>query len=128
MHECGEPDGGGQSHGQILAEWIGRGARDPKPQPAEESEERHYDANTDEAPLFPDRAEQEIRVGVGEIPQLLLALAEAHTEQLTRPDADQRLMNLEPGLRRGSARVQEGYQASQSILHIMDLVKDHQQP
>src|SRR5262245_12740240 len=98
MHERGEPNRRGEPHREVLPERIGRRACDTKPEPAEEGEEGDDDEDADEAPFLADRAEQEVRIGVGQIAQLLLALPESRAEDAARAESHQRLVDLKAGI------------------------------
>ena len=74
-----------------------RAIRNPSQQNSANSE--HDDEHADESPLLADRAEEEVGVGVRQIAELLLALAEAGAEQSARADPDERLIDLEAAAR-----------------------------
>ena len=80
--------------------------------------------HADESPFLADGAEQEIGVGVRQIAELLLSLAEAGAEQPARADADERLVDLEAAFGRRVARIEEGEHPGQAVLRVPDLVKD----
>ena len=72
--------------------------------------------HADEAPLLADRGEDEIGVGVRQVAELLLALADPHAEQPPRADADERLVHLPGRLGGRAARIQEREHARQPVL------------
>src|SRR5438067_1104490 len=103
----GEGDQRGQPHGQELPEPVARRPGDAEPQPRERAEQHHDHENADEAPLLADRTEDEIRVGIRQIPELLLPVPQAHAEQPSRADADERLVHLPRRFRRRAPRTEK---------------------
>jgi signal transduction histidine kinase len=105
-----------QTGGEISAKRIGRGRGDPKPERAEHCEETQQKEHPQEPPLFPDRAEDEIRRGHGKVVELELALAEADAHQLARRESDGGLLRLP--LRRRLAVRRQTKKALQSLISI----------
>src|SRR5829696_4513255 len=112
----------------MLAERIGCRPRDPETKPTEEGEQGNHHANTRKPPFLTDGAEEEVRVRVREISELLLAFSKADPEQLARTDPDQRLIDLKTGFRGGVAGIQEGQHAGETILHVADLMEHQNHP
>ena len=83
-----------------------------------------------EAPLLADGAEEEVRVRIGQIAQLLLPLPEPGAEEPARSDPDERLIDLEARLGGRVAGIEEGQHPGKAILGVADLVEhqDHRQP
>src|SRR3989454_12495058 len=82
----GGADQGGEPHGEQPPERIARGPCDPEPEPDERAEQEEDDDHADESPLLADGRENEIRVRVREVAELLLSLPQPYAEQPARPD------------------------------------------
>src|SRR5205809_626783 len=65
----GERDQRGQPRGEQLSEPVAGGPGDAEPQPRERAEQHQDHEHADEAPLLADGTEDEIRVGVGKVPE-----------------------------------------------------------
>ena len=69
------------------------------------------DRDADQAELLGEHREQEIGVRLGQIEELLHALAEAHAEPLAAADRDQRLRELEAAVVRVRPGIEERVEA-----------------
>ena len=107
MKHHAEPDHHGDAGGEQLPKEIGRAACDTKAEPEKRTEEHGDGEHADKPPLLTDRRENEIRVRVRQIAELLLALPDSHTQQLPRPDPGERLLDLPRGFVGRRAGIQE---------------------
>src|ERR1700685_3392761 len=73
---------------------VGGQPRDLETAPDEREEQRQRRDHADEAQFFGQHREQEIRVCLGQVEELLYALAESDAEPLAPTDRDQRLRQL----------------------------------
>src|SRR4029079_5635106 len=77
--------------------------------------ERRVSANPRHAELLADDREDEVRMGLGEVEDLLHRLADAAPEQPARPERDLALDGLEPRVARVRPRVEERRQARAAV-------------
>ena len=70
--------------GRELQAGVLREPRDVEAAPDERHEQRERQHHADEAQLFGEHREQEVRVRLGQVEELLHALAEPHAEPLRR--------------------------------------------
>src|SRR6266704_5308033 len=96
-----------EAHGEQLAERVARGSRDAAADPHEAAEQHEDREHAEEAPLLADGRKDEVRVCVGQVAELLLALSEPDPEEPAGPDADERLVHLPGGLGRGAPRIEK---------------------
>src|SRR2546426_1208391 len=78
----------GEAHGEQLAERVARGSRDAEADPHEAAEQHEDREHAEEAPLLADGRKDEVRVCVGQVAELLLALSQPDPEEPAGPDAD----------------------------------------
>ena len=116
MQRRGDADQRRETDGEQLAEGIGGAARDAEADPHERPKAQHHAEHAEEAELFTDRGEDEVGVRIGEIAELLLALAEPDAEQLSRAEPDERLSDLPARFLGGRPGVQERQHACHAVL------------
>src|SRR5438477_188308 len=116
----GDSDQSGEPHREQLAERVARRPRDAEPEPHERPEQYEQRQDSQESPLFTDRREDEIGVGIRQVAEFLLALSEADAEQPSRPDADERLMHLPRRFGGGASGIEKRDHPGQPILRARD--------
>ena len=94
---------------------VGRLARDIERTADEQREEADDGDHADEAELFGQHREHEVRVRLREVEELLHARPEADPEPLAAPDRDQRLHELEAAVERVLPGVAEGREAAHAV-------------
>src|SRR6202035_4220945 len=80
-----------------------------------QTEEGEHRAGSEQPGLLADDGEDEVGVGKGKPLVLLNAVTEANPGETTRPERDDRLNRLEPGVERIGPGIDEGQDAMQSI-------------
>src|SRR5437588_5359709 len=116
----GHPDQGGEPHGQELAERVTRRKGDAEAEPHERAEQHEQGEHAQETPFLTDGRENEVGVGIRQVAELLLALPEADAEQPSRPDADERLVDLPGGFGGSAPGIEKRDHPRQAVLRTGD--------
>src|SRR5438046_3989066 len=95
----GDPDHSRKSDRQQPAERIAGRLRNAEAEPRERAEQHDECEHAEKAPLLADRRENEVGIGVGQVAELLLPLAQSDAEQAPRAHPDERLVHLPRRLR-----------------------------
>ena len=127
IHEGLGREHDGQPERQVAAEGVRRAQPDPQAPPHEEHEERHHDHGARQPQLLADDGEDEIGVGLRQVEELLLGLAQPAPEPPARGQRQEGLDDLEARALRVVPRVHEGDHAPQAVGLHRDSDRDHRQ-
>src|SRR2546429_1976037 len=112
----GDPDHPRESHREQPAERIAGRLRHAEAEPGERAEQHDEREHAEKAPLLADRRENEVGIGVGQVAELLLPLAQSDAEQAPRAHPDERLVHLPRRLGGRAPGVQERDDAGETVL------------
>src|SRR5574340_760236 len=122
VHHGLHDDAGADAEGEIGAEFIRDEHGRAQPAPEDDDKSKQKPARAQQTELFADHGVNEIRVGLGQVEQLLAALHESLAEHAARADGDLRLLRLVAGVARGERFLEVGLQALMRIELLDDAV------